>query len=36
MKKQGSGKVYDSTPVKRGPRKPKAPDYTARKNPKYI
>ena len=25
MKKQGSGKIYDSTPAKRGSRKPKAP-----------
>ena len=36
MKKQGSGKVYNSTPAKRGSRKPKAPAYTAKKNPKYL
>ena len=36
MKKQGSGKIYDSTPVKRGYRKPKAPAYTANKNPKDL
>ena len=34
MKKQGSGKVYNSTPSKRGSRKPKAPAYTAKKRPK--
>ena len=36
MKKQGSGKVYDSTPAKRGSRKPKDPAYTAKKNPKDL
>ena len=36
MKKQGSGKVYDSAPSKRGPRNPKAPDYTAKKNQKDL
>ena len=36
MKKQGSGKVYDSTPAKRGSSKPKAPAYTAKKKPKDI
>ena len=36
MKKQGSGKVYDSTPAKRRSRKPKSPAYTAKKKPKYL
>ena len=36
MKKQGSGKVYDSTPAKRGSRKPKASPYTTKKNLKYL
>ena len=36
MKKQGSGKLYDSIPAKRGSRKPKAPAYTAKKNPKDL
>ena len=36
MKKQGAGKVYDSTPAKRGPRKPKALACTAKENPKYL
>ena len=36
MKKQGSGKFYYSTPAKRGSRKPKAPAYNAKKNPKDI
>ena len=36
MKKQGSVKVYDSAPAKRGPRKPKAPAYTAKEKPKYL
>ena len=36
MNKQGSGKVYDSTPSKRGSRKPKDPAYTAKKNPKDL
>ena len=36
MKKQGSGKVYDSTPTKRGYRKPKSPVYTAKKKTKDI
>ena len=36
MKKKGSGKVYDSTPAKRGSRKPKSPAYTAKKNPKDL
>ena len=36
MKKQGSGKVYDSTPAKRGYRKPKASPYTAKKKLKYL
>ena len=36
MKKQVYGKVYDSTPAKRGPRKPKAPAYTAKKYPKDL
>ena len=36
MKKKGSEKVYDITPAKRGSRKPKAPAYTSKKNPKYI
>ena len=36
MKKQGSDKVYDSNPAKRGPSKPKSPAYTAKKNPKDL
>ena len=36
MRKQGSVKVYDSTPAKRGPRNPKSPAYTAKKNPKDL
>ena len=36
MKKQGSVKIYDSNPVKRVPRKPKAPAYTAKKNLKDL
>ena len=36
MKKQGSGKVYDSTPAKRVSSKPKAPAYTAKENPNYL
>ena len=36
MKKQGSGKVYDSIPTKRVSRKPKAPAYTAKKKLKYL
>ena len=36
MKKQISGKVYDSTPVKRGSKKPKSPAYTAKIKPKYL
>ena len=35
-RKQGSGKVYDSTPEKRGSRKPKAPAYTAKKKLKDL
>ena len=36
MKKQVSGKVYDSTPAKRGPRKPKVPAYTTKTISKDI
>ena len=36
MKKQSSIKVYDSTPAKRGSRKPKDPAYTSNKKPKYL
>ena len=36
MKKQGSGKVYDSTPAKKGSRKPKSPAYTSKKKPKDL
>ena len=35
-KKQGSGKVYDITPAKRGSRNPKASPYTDKKNLKYL
>ena len=36
MKKQVSGKVYDSIPAKRGSSKLKDPAYTAKKNPKDL
>ena len=36
MKKQGYVKFYDGTPAKRWSSKPKAPAYTAKKNPKDI
>ena len=36
MKKQVSGKAYDSTPAKRGSREPKSPSYTAKKIPKDL